>query len=94
MLTAMLKKELISKAICILIILLGYDYPGYGQISSAASIEDQFLSYQSKNFQEKLFVHTDKNFYLAGEILWFKIYAVDITNNKPIGPLLYKQRSH
>ncbi|TKK66906.1 hypothetical protein FC093_15505 [Ilyomonas limi] len=33
---------------------------------------------------EQLFVHTDKNFYLAGEILWFKVYAVDITLHKPI----------
>lgn len=85
MLTAMLKKELLSKAICVLIVLLGYNYSGYGQISTATSIDDQFQSYQSENFQEKLFVHTDKNFYLAGEILWFKIYAADAVNNKPAG---------
>lgn len=29
---------------------------------------------------EKLFVHTDKDFYLAGEVAWFKIYAVDDQN--------------
>lgn len=33
---------------------------------------------------EQLFVHTDKDFYLAGEILWFKAYAVDVTFHKPI----------
>jgi hypothetical protein len=26
---------------------------------------------------EKIFVHSDKSFYMAGELLWFKIYAVD-----------------
>ncbi len=26
----------------------------------------------SPRYSEKIFVHTDKEFYLAGEILWFK----------------------
>src|SRR5437868_11239373 len=43
-----------------------------------------FNGYSQHTSQEKLFVHTDKSFYLAGEILWFKIYAVDLTYNKPI----------
>ena len=33
---------------------------------------------------EKLFVHTDQSFYLAGEILWFKLYAVDGSTHKPL----------
>jgi len=43
----------------------------------------KFRSYSAKAFQEKLFLHTDKEFYTAGEILWFKIYAVDGTFHKP-----------
>ena len=43
-----------------------------------------FNQYYQHTSQEKLFVHTDKSFYLAGEIVWFKIYAVDITFNKPL----------
>ena len=43
------------------------------------------LTGMSKAFQqkalatipEKLFVHVDKTFYVPGEIIWFKIYAVD-----------------
>lgn len=37
-----------------------------------------------KILHEKLYVHTDKNFYLAGEIMWFKVYYVDGTFNKPL----------
>ena len=48
------------------------------------SIEKQFASYQEKNLQEKIFVHTDKSFYLAGEIVWFKIYNVDGKSHKPL----------
>lgn len=31
---------------------------------------------------EKIFVHTDKEFYLAGEILWFKLYVVDAASHR------------
>lgn len=34
--------------------------------------------------KEKIFVHTDKNFYLAGEINWFKIYNTDAIFQKPV----------
>jgi hypothetical protein len=34
--------------------------------------------------QEKVFVHTDKDFYLAGEILWFKLYVVDAAFHRPL----------
>lgn len=47
------------------------------------NLQQQFNSYQQQAVQEKLFVHTDKDFFLAGEIIWFKIYAVDALNNKP-----------
>ena len=36
----------------------------------------------SISFTEKMFVHTDKNFYVAGEILWFKMYCVEAASNK------------
>lgn len=31
-------------------------------------------------FKEKIYVHSDKDFYIAGEILWFKIYCETGTN--------------
>jgi hypothetical protein len=40
-------------------------------------IPEQFKQYCNRNQPEKLYVHTDKDFYLAGELLWFKIYNVD-----------------
>ncbi len=35
--------------------------------------------------EEKLFAHTDKEFYLAGEIVWFKLYVVDAAGHQPLG---------
>ena len=50
-----------------------------------ALLKDRFNAYTRQTLQEKLYVHTDKNFYLAGEICWFKIYNVDAFFNKPLG---------
>jgi hypothetical protein len=33
--------------------------------------------------EEKTYAHTDKEFYLTGEIIWFKIYTVDAASNHP-----------
>jgi hypothetical protein len=37
----------------------------------------QFNNFGKAAFSEKLFLHVDKSFYLAGEVLWFKVYYVD-----------------
>ncbi len=47
-------------------------------------IEQKFDTNRKSTLQEKFFVHTDKDFYLAGEICWFKIYATDAFFHKPI----------
>ena len=42
-------------------------------------------TYHSTHLREKVFVHTDKEFYLAGEICWFKLYLVDAAGHRPLG---------
>lgn len=43
-----------------------------------------FSEYHQNSIREKIFVHTDKSFYIAGEIAWFKLYAVDASNHMPL----------
>src|ERR1700733_1805307 len=47
-------------------------------------VQNSFNLYKQSALQEKIFVHTDKNTYLPGEILWFKIYCVDGNDHKPL----------
>lgn len=47
-------------------------------------IQSKFKSYAENHLQEKLFVHTDRRDYLAGELIWFKVYSVDGFYNKPL----------
>lgn len=43
-----------------------------------------FRRYVSVTLQEKLFLHTDKPIYAAGEICWFKIYNVEAGTHRPL----------
>jgi hypothetical protein len=47
-------------------------------------LQKSFQQYNDQVLQEKIYAHTDKNFYLTGEILWFKIYNVDAGLNTPL----------
>ena len=47
-------------------------------------IAADLTAYQRVRLQEKLYVHTDKEFYLSGEICWFKLYVVNATNHQPM----------
>jgi hypothetical protein len=38
---------------------------------------ENFSTYQQKNIQEKVYLHTDKPYYSIGDDIWFKAYVVD-----------------
>jgi hypothetical protein len=48
------------------------------------AVQNSFNNYKQHALQEKVYVHTDKGAYLTGEIMWFKVYVVDGTYNKPM----------
>jgi hypothetical protein len=54
------------------------------QLSSNEPVLKQFTTFSSRQVTEKLFVHTDKEFYLAGEIVWYKIYYIDGSSHRPL----------
>ena len=55
-----------------------------GQNNGLSFLQNKVEDYTKNNIQEKLYIHTDKNFYVANEICWFKIYNVDAILNKPL----------
>jgi hypothetical protein len=57
----------------------------YGQAFESDTLLNRFNSFRKNHLQEKIFVHTDKDNYLTGEILWYKIYDVDASFHKPVG---------
>ncbi|HEY0679622.1 MAG TPA: hypothetical protein VGD17_15160 [Chitinophagaceae bacterium] len=56
----------------------------YGQDGTFQSIKERFVNFNSKSIHEKLYLHSDKSFYMAGDIAWFSIYNVDGKYHKPL----------
>ncbi|MEP6584802.1 MAG: hypothetical protein ABJA90_11065 [Ginsengibacter sp.] len=48
------------------------------------AIKTTFNQYHQNIINEKIFVHTDKSFYVAGEIAWFKLYVVNAATLTPL----------
>ncbi len=58
--------------------------PLFAQQDSLNSLLGKFDRYRNETLQEKLFVHTDRSFYLTGETMWFKVYDVDGSFHMPL----------
>jgi hypothetical protein len=41
------------------------------------------LDFNTTHYQEKVFIHLDRSFYLTGETAWFKVYLVDGIAHQP-----------
>jgi hypothetical protein len=55
----------------------------HGQTTTAVNQSlGAFNQYRSQWEQEKIYVHTDKNSYITGEICWYRLYCVDASYNK------------
>ncbi len=74
-------KNYIKIIICLFALVLTAT-AGFSQV--LPGIQNSFNRYNLNSLQEKLFVHTDKSAYSAGELIWFKIYSVDGTDNRPL----------
>ena len=57
---------------------------GWTQDEVINRVQQKFEKYSQHTMQEKIYLHTDKNFYLAGEIIWFKVYYVDGARHQPL----------
>lgn len=61
-----------------------YSHGSLAQTEVLESIVKDLEEYSTHNLQEKIYVHTDRDQYLTGESLWFKIYNVDGVKHKPL----------
>jgi hypothetical protein len=71
------------KSLPALLILLFFSHAALCQ-DVAGSVRQQWEAYHTTTLQEKMYVHTDKSTYVAGEIIWFKLYNVDAAQHTPL----------
>ena len=63
-------------------IIITFSLQGNAQVLQ--QVDNAFNRAQQNVVQEKIFTHTDKETYLAGELIWFKLYCIDAATHKPI----------
>src|SRR5213080_3932151 len=68
---------------CLLPILF-YSNHAHAQKGIAELVVNKLEDFNKITLQEKIYLHTDKNFYVAGELLWFKVYYVDGWFHQPL----------
>ncbi|MFL5738941.1 MAG: hypothetical protein ACJ75B_01885 [Flavisolibacter sp.] len=68
---------------CLLPILF-YSNHAHAQKGIAELVVNKLEDFNKATLQEKIYLHTDKNFYVAGELLWFKVYYVDGWFHQPL----------
>ncbi len=49
-----------------------------------AMASSKLKEHHEQTLPEKIYLHTDKNFYVTGDILWFKVYNTNATTNQPV----------
>jgi hypothetical protein len=76
MITKTSKSVLLSAAFCLLLL--------NSSAQVIQEVQNSFNLHKQTALVEKIFVHTDKNVYLPGEIVWFKVYCVDGNDHKPL----------
>jgi hypothetical protein len=73
----------------LLVILILFNFPllqnvfGQVQITIPEYIRQRFQSYCESVPREEIFIHTDREEYIAGEDLWFNIYLIDRQSFNP-----------
>jgi len=72
---------------CGLLLLSG---PAFSQ-QDRSVIQTRFENYTANNYQEKVFLHTDKSVYVTGDVIWFTAYITDAFTNQlsPISKICY-----
>ena len=50
----------------------------------AENLQKKFTDYTAKRLEEKVYVQTDKQFFVAGELIWLKLWVVDASLHRPL----------
>jgi hypothetical protein len=77
-----------SKIVLVLSLLLIFSIHSFAAVkkpnpSFTQVLTTRFTKQWASLFQEKVYLHTDKPYYSAGEKIWFKAYLVNATTNEP-----------
>lgn len=76
---------MLKPAVTFILLFLSVDF-SFAQVQKDMTgyLRQKFISYTDTVFREEIFVHTDRDTYIAGEDIWFNLYLIDRKSNKPV----------
>ncbi|HAM09410.1 MAG: hypothetical protein A2X05_11270 [Bacteroidetes bacterium GWE2_41_25] len=76
---------MVKPAVTFIILFLSIDC-SYAQVQKDMTdyLRQKFIRYTETVFREEIFVHIDRDTYIAGEDIWFNLYLIDRKSNKPV----------
>lgn len=74
----------LAKYRMMLFVFAGLLFSVFSSFGQNEELQKEAEKYNNNNLQEKIFVHTDRSYYLCGDIIWFKLYLVNASTNQPL----------
>src|SRR5438045_2118598 len=68
----------------IFFLLVGINVNLVAQEFSRQILENKFKTYRETHVHEKIFLRTDRELYLTGELIWFNLFCTDASFHQPI----------
>src|SRR5450631_326011 len=68
---------------CFSLLFVLFSVESFAQDPFINTLTTDLNQHEAKELKEKIYLQTDKSFYISGEICWFKSYVVDASLNKP-----------
>ena len=81
-----MKIAMLAKKLCLFLLLLNIS-----SLVQAQEFDNLLYNYEDKFPQEKIYIHYDKPYYLAGETIWFKAYITRNSQPTTLSTTLYAE---
>jgi hypothetical protein len=84
-------KKYIYQVLILVLLVRVSTVSGQEQDALCKNISERFLKYCSSYPREEIYVHTDREQYIAGEDIWFKVYSINRTTgvNSDLSSIAY-----
>ena len=77
-------KTITVRTVSLLLLILLCAASVNAQQASLDTLVNRFDRFRSHGVGEKIYAHVNQKFFITGETLWFKVFAVDATLHKPL----------